>query len=518
MQDRVQQYPYQPLPTATSIRLIRVLPDRIDGSIVCSIQTVDSGQQTEVQYQALSYLWGNPKPTRRVYIRDYNGDVLHEHHLHENLWQFLDKWQQPRTQPSGLLWTDSLCLNQADSDERGQQVRRMGEIYSGAKEVIVWLGPDSASMEWIHVDVQATRTKMLNKQARRSLDAAIATLQLPYWRRAWIVQEVVLAQRVLVTCGNISIELNEFQERIPKLYPRDIVDNLCDLRRGKGKSLWWILHRLGKRAESTRAVDKVFGFLGLVSPHEDGSSPIDHITVNYARRPIDVLFDAVFEARPPFRRTRKILTGLEASFGRVEEACGIRIDAQALSGYLRERGISERHAQFASLALRVSEAVNIMAAQLAISPQKWSELTGEIGWKFSRKKADKWVLPEYSPCQHAAFVGFNLNLVCEPLHEDSDTLSLQRQASQWLCLTHGRQPGPLRDRVPGVFTTFKFDTGNLARLCARHSLESGCDVSMVYFEIPEIGFRIAVSPGGDVNTTSGFFHIAMSHRQDCKLQ
>lgn len=110
MQDRIKQYPYPRLPAADSIRLVQVLPERIDNSIVCFIRTT-SGYYRQPEYQALSYLWGDPKRTRKIYIRDDNDDILYEHYLHENLWQFLDKWQQPRTQPSGLLWTDSLCLN-----------------------------------------------------------------------------------------------------------------------------------------------------------------------------------------------------------------------------------------------------------------------------------------------------------------------------------------------------------------------------------------------------------------------
>jgi hypothetical protein len=40
------------------------------------------------------------------------------------------------------LWTDAICINQQDLDERGHQVQLMGSIYRNAHMVIVWLGTD----------------------------------------------------------------------------------------------------------------------------------------------------------------------------------------------------------------------------------------------------------------------------------------------------------------------------------------------------------------------------------------
>jgi hypothetical protein len=40
----------------------------------------------------------------------------------------------------GWLWIDALCINQADFEERSSQVLLMGNIYSSASEVLIWLG------------------------------------------------------------------------------------------------------------------------------------------------------------------------------------------------------------------------------------------------------------------------------------------------------------------------------------------------------------------------------------------
>jgi len=40
------------------------------------------------------------------------------------------------------LWIDAICINQDDVTERGLEVVKMGSIYSQARQVIIWLGPE----------------------------------------------------------------------------------------------------------------------------------------------------------------------------------------------------------------------------------------------------------------------------------------------------------------------------------------------------------------------------------------
>jgi len=57
------------------------------------------------------------------------------------------KAQILRAAQTRLLWVDALCINQADPDEKTQQVRRMDKIYSKANHVLVWLGDDYENSE-----------------------------------------------------------------------------------------------------------------------------------------------------------------------------------------------------------------------------------------------------------------------------------------------------------------------------------------------------------------------------------
>lgn len=40
-----------------------------------------------------------------------------------------------------LLWIDAVCINQSDITEKSWQVAQMGDVYSGARRTLIFLGP-----------------------------------------------------------------------------------------------------------------------------------------------------------------------------------------------------------------------------------------------------------------------------------------------------------------------------------------------------------------------------------------
>lgn len=81
-------YQYRQLEAVSTIRLIKLLPDLVDGNIVCAIHHVD--MLTAPIYCALSYYWGGSTPTQTIIIVDEDGHK-YPHPLDENLWQFLSQ-------------------------------------------------------------------------------------------------------------------------------------------------------------------------------------------------------------------------------------------------------------------------------------------------------------------------------------------------------------------------------------------------------------------------------------------
>lgn len=124
-------YKYEALTTPKDIRLLDILPGRGDEPLSISLRIVNLDAQPD--YEALSYVWGDPTITRG--LRCNGHDVQVTTNLHDALTQ-LRLTDYPRT-----LWADALCINQADLDEKAQQIGIMHHVYRACRCCVVWLGP-----------------------------------------------------------------------------------------------------------------------------------------------------------------------------------------------------------------------------------------------------------------------------------------------------------------------------------------------------------------------------------------
>jgi len=157
------------------------------------------------QYFAVSYTWGAPELAREVEVDGITIPVR------ENLFQLLRHLRQPYS--SLVLWIDALCVDQSSIPEKNIQVPLMGQIYSFAKSVFVWLGLHADGSEHLFdsgpVDNQfqlkcggGTPGLSTSISTTVATDASGSLYTRAYWTRTWIVQEIVLASRVDVFCGD----------------------------------------------------------------------------------------------------------------------------------------------------------------------------------------------------------------------------------------------------------------------------------------------------------------------------
>lgn len=111
-------------------RQIRVLAISIDPETKVLIVNFDVRDLTACRgtYRAISYCWGDSKPTYRVLCS--TGGYLT---LTESAAEVL-KFVIPRN-PEDWFWIDQICINQADLAERSAQVTMMGQFYSSTKQV-----------------------------------------------------------------------------------------------------------------------------------------------------------------------------------------------------------------------------------------------------------------------------------------------------------------------------------------------------------------------------------------------
>jgi hypothetical protein len=110
-------------------------------------------------------------------------------------------------------WIDLICINQCNTTERNHQVSIMRDIYSNANMVRAWLGKaddvflagflrNSTLDQWPLVENGDT--------VMRVRDFFRALNRLPYWTRAWVVQEIMHSQRIAVHLGSLELDWKRF--------------------------------------------------------------------------------------------------------------------------------------------------------------------------------------------------------------------------------------------------------------------------------------------------------------------
>jgi hypothetical protein len=146
-------------------------------------------------YDALSYTWGVSGDTKHL------GDGKVVSFAHDNLFDALRMLRPSGFQTSGrYLWVDSICIDQANDDEKGHQVWNMLTIYQKATKVVAWLGPAADG-----VKDALTATALTDYGGGQNLEKICAGLLHLYTRswfmRMWVQQEIFAARKLRLQCG-----------------------------------------------------------------------------------------------------------------------------------------------------------------------------------------------------------------------------------------------------------------------------------------------------------------------------
>jgi hypothetical protein len=286
-------YIYRPLLEVREFRLLYLLPGQFEETIQC---TLAHKSLTELpHYFAVSYTWGAPELAREVEVDGIT--IL----VRENLFQLLRHLRQPHS--SLVLWIDALCIDQSSIPEKNIQVPLMGQIYSSAKSVFVWLGLHADRSEHFFDSVPVDNHLQLKYggdtpglstsiSTTAATDASRSLYSRAYWTRTWIVQEIVLASRVDVFCGDRFCHWNFFisHTREKSEYDRTASDHTIRniiVFRNMGQRM--PLRRLLFRFHITRCFDPrdlVYSLLNIAADTRDQ----DHgIIVDYSSS-IETLF------------------------------------------------------------------------------------------------------------------------------------------------------------------------------------------------------------------------------------
>ncbi|KAI0886325.1 HET-domain-containing protein [Annulohypoxylon maeteangense] len=182
----------------TQARLMRLSPNRTKNRrLQYRLEVFDLSSFSSIEYTALSYTWGRAVSVDELY------EILIDDQpffVRRNLYNFLATAAGKET--SGLFFVDAICINQLNSAERQHQVQQMTRIYRNANNVISWLGVPETVQDLDSVRILA--------QTRGRWDGFQYISYHPYWSRVWILQEVLLAQRVEVWCWYFTFPLDLF--------------------------------------------------------------------------------------------------------------------------------------------------------------------------------------------------------------------------------------------------------------------------------------------------------------------
>jgi hypothetical protein len=130
--------------------------------------------------------------------------------------------------PEIWAWIDQVCINQEDLQERSSQVGIMDQIYQKSSFTIAWLGREdrytkqavsvlaklSPTMErFVNSDIMPYLNRGQDAYVKTGIpyisqkewDSLASLFQRQYFRRVWVLQEMVLSGILILYCGNIEV-------------------------------------------------------------------------------------------------------------------------------------------------------------------------------------------------------------------------------------------------------------------------------------------------------------------------
>jgi len=300
-------------PADSFVRLLFLLPGRPGDPLQFHVQvipTTESAFEIELQYEAVSYFWGDPTPTNTVICNGLAKKIP---------WNAYNALLHLRKRDSvRCLWIDAVCIDQENISERNQQVLLMPKIYAQASRVIVWLGDhdpydtvghcfdlfrERAFPPQLRLRPPWRRSRMgMNFQLSKSgigwseTDWRIIDmfLQRPWFRRAWVVQEIAMACRVEVMCGGHTLDWRHLATTIEDLHHSGLAaehlskdsqlsaQNVSEIEVLR-KSIWVRKERsildillATNSTDCSDQRDKIFAMLSLTADSDQLEFPIDY--------------------------------------------------------------------------------------------------------------------------------------------------------------------------------------------------------------------------------------------------
>lgn len=285
-------YVYEQLLSTEHIRILELEPSQDAGApLRCQIiqRHLDDASPS---FDAISYTWGGQARDRTLQISSCT--LLITANLESALRRFRSKTQLKH------LWADAVCINQADDVEKSKQIPHMATIFKGALAVKAWLGddPDTSCALGIKCLTYVAKSSAARPEEwyissdpieRAKWLVMAKVLDLPWFSRRWVIQELVLNTDATLYCGSSKISWPTLRLAVRRLIEANIpiassatrlnaIDTLGDLSltlANRGISNHSILELLEifdhYGCEDPR--DRIFALLGLASDIDEPVGP-----------------------------------------------------------------------------------------------------------------------------------------------------------------------------------------------------------------------------------------------------
>jgi len=278
----LEDFTYTTLSRPSAIRLLSIAPGTIDEPIRCSMEEVSLDDFPI--YNALSYSWkrdipwkfwvilillgpfwslnelctrvfghGLPNPVdiiqmdeKKVFWISVNDRRMK---VHTNLYNFLLQLRQSCSKER--FWIDAICIDQSSVPERNIQVKLMARIYKSSQRLVAWLGPCpslldselimgrasspyrtsifeglSTSNAWLHNAIIGWRAPVIVARLFLTTLARAHLLSRSFFKRTWIIQEVLLPSHVTFWIGRHKMEPKQLLEVVDLFEAQSI--NACE--------------------------------------------------------------------------------------------------------------------------------------------------------------------------------------------------------------------------------------------------------------------------------------------------
>jgi len=345
----------------TEIRLLTIEPSRShEAPITCRLSHARLSDNPI--YDALSYTWGAPgeadymtvialapavpvtnsSPNQYEQLAQPQGlwqQKNREFKLHENASAAIRRLRH-RSNPA-TVWIDAVCINQQDDREKESQIPLMRRIYEQANQVCIWLG-EMTELSILGVEDMQSRvgreykpwtgfsttfqkasvnlllpSGMLKNGANSVafmhstnltnelvLGEVREILARPWWTRVWIMQEAIVARRLILMCGDQTFDWDGVGRAVDRMRgtmgirgaievfgtvmnPEVLVEDQTYRLISRFRDIWskkrWnvsifeLMYEF-RRLDCTDPRDRIFGFLGLAAAAFDFEIKADYQT------------------------------------------------------------------------------------------------------------------------------------------------------------------------------------------------------------------------------------------------